>query len=567
MKILSTLIAASLSLAVSAQSPLVVQPAGTTYGWNVPPPDGQTFFNLTVNTTITLRAIETPTLSPVGAVGTLSVYLTNPGITTYVGNTANAANWFLAASGIIEGKGTVGALASLIDSSCQQTPSGGGLVLQPGSYGVALRYAGVAQALQAVTAATNISNTELTVSGGAIQYNGFVSGLSAPPGGFTGWSWWGNIVYALGSVPHACGSLQPYGAGCYPHYGSFYQEFTDTSTPSAAGAASAALSGRSLLLTFTGSSYVVVPGTSTYIAPTAAATALAASDDGEATVSLTNALIYPGGVATQLFVHSNGYVSVGSNNVLPGGPNFVPEIQPMLAAPETAWWSWHDYNPTEAGSGLIYFEEIGNLVLISWAGVESYPTTAANPSTFQFQFDTSNGNVEIVWQTIDATGGSGFLQGDDHLIGFSPGGASPDPGSINIGTLTGVTLEYPEVFPLTLTATGTPLVNNSVTFTTSNETTNPGIGLLFASAAQIAAPGFDLGIIGAGGCAALMDPAQGVGNLIGNGFGLNMAVTLPLPNNPSLAGARAYFQSVWLDPAANAGGLLTSNAVELAVGL
>jgi hypothetical protein len=312
----------------------------------------------------------------------------------------------------------------------------------------------------------------------------------------------------------------------------------------------------------------MVPGTAAgFVPPSPAAVALPPVDDNEATIALTVPFTYPGGSATQLYVHSNGYISVGSNQTLPGGFNDIPEIPPMLAANNTAWWSWHDYNPTEAGSGQIVYEEIGTLMIVTWNGVESYPTTAVNPSTLQFQFDEASGQVTVIWQTIEAVGGTGFLQGSDHIIGYSPGGASPNTGAFNIATLVSQVLPFPEAFPLTLATTQKPLIGTTVNLDTTRETGN-NLGINFVSVTQIPAPGFPLAVIGAPGCSALLDINAGVGNLISNlGLpGVSMSIAFPIPNNPIFAGLSIYSQSIWLDPLANAFGALVSNALDMKLG-
>lgn len=569
---LSLSVALAFGAALAAQSPLNVYPVAPVgyYGWNTPPPIHSNMFNLTVTNQVTLQAINTPLLSPIGQQGTFEVWLTNPGITTYVGNELNAANWTLVSSGRIVGKGTTGSLVTLADLSCQQTPAGGGLVLNPGSYGVLLRYVGVTPLLVAVGTPQTIGNADLSVSGGSIQYNPWIAPAAPATGaGFSAWAWRGQIFYAPGAVPHACAVTSTYGTGCYTVNGSAYQEWTDNATPSAAAAASAALTGRSLKFLPSGSGYLMLPGNATgYIAPTPAATVVTLADDTENTVTLGAPFNYPGGSTSTLFVHANGYVSVGSNNTLPGGFNDIPEIPQMLNAPETAWWSWHDYNPAEAGSGQVKFEQIGSVACITWDGVESYPTTAVNPSTLQFQFDLASGEVTIVWVTIEAQGGTGFLQGSDHIIGFSPGGASPTTGQFNITTLTTQVLTVPERFPLGLGTTSKPLLGTTVSLDTTSPP-NIGLGVNFLSTVQIPAPGLDLAILGAPGCAALADVGAGLGNAISNlGLpGVTLQSSLALPNNPALAGVRIYSQSAWLDAAANALGVVTSNAVELVLGI
>jgi hypothetical protein len=569
MRIASTLVAVSLTAAVSAQLRLdafPVAPVGY-YGWTAAATSHQFYFDLTVANTVTLQALETLIASPVGQQGELQMWVTNPGITTHVGNELTAANWTQVSSGVVTGNGTAGSLATLTRVSCQEALAGGGHVLLPGTYGIAIRCVNVTPLFPATAVSQTYSNADLTISGGTVQYTGFVSALPAPPtaAGFNFWGFRGSILYAVGSQPHACAEANPYGEGCYKVSGSFYREFTD---PVAASSAAAALNNRSIQLVPSGGGYLLLPSTATYIAPTPAATALPTNDDGESPVTLTTAFPYPGGSAPQLFVHTNGYVSVASQTTLPGGFNFVPDPTTMLNAPSTAWWSWHDYNTAEAGSGTIKFEEVGPLVLITWDGVESYPTTAVNPSTWQFQFDTSTGVVSYVWQTIDPVGGSGFLEGDDHLVGFSPGGNSPNAGPTDITTLVSQVLTIPEQFPLTLTAPMRPLLGSTVSLDTSNEV-GFNVGLNFVALTQIPAPGFDLGIIGAAGCPALIDVATGIGNVISNlGLpGTTMSVSFAVPNSPAFNGLDIYSQSVWLAPGVNPFGAITSNGVTLTLGI
>jgi hypothetical protein len=565
---LAALTAVGASALLSAQSPLDVFPTGAAYyGWNTPPPIHTNLFDLTVTNQVTLQAISTPLLTPVGVTGNIEVWLTNPGTTTYVGNHLNQAVWSMVATGSITGNGTVGSVVALTATTCQQAVGGGGLVLNPGSYGVILRYTnGVTPLLAALPTVQTIGNADLSVSGGAVQYTPWTA-LNAPPATFAAWGWRGSIIYQPGTFPHACAENSRYGAGCYTVGGSAYQEWTDNAVPSAAAAASAALTGRSISFIPSGSGYLMLPGTAAWIAPTGAATALPAIDDNENQINLLLPFNYPGGSTQTLFVHSNGYVSVASNQTLPGGFNDIPEIAPMLNAPATAWWSWHDYNPTEAGSGQIVYEEVGTTMVITWNGVESYPTTAVNPSTFQFQFDEITGQVNILWQTIEAVGGTGFLQGSDHIIGFSPGGESPDTGPFDVTTLTTVTLNYPEAFPLALAAASKPLIGTTVSLDTSRET-GQSLGINFVSLVQIPTPGFNLNVIGAPDCFAHLDINAGVGNVISNlGLpGTSMSVQFPLPNNPVFAGLSIYSQSIWLDPAVNAFGALTSNGVKMLLG-
>lgn len=569
---LASFAALACGAALSAQSPLNVYPVAPVgyYGWNAPPAIHSTMFNLTVASQVTLQALDTPLLSPVGQQGTLEIWLTNPGITTYVGSETVSSNWTQQASGRIVGKGTTGSLVTLSALTCQQTAGGAGLVLNPGSYGVLLRYVGVAPLLTAFVGPQTFTNAELTVTGGAIQYTPWTApqATTGLPNGYNTWGWRGSIIYAPGNVPHACAESAAYGAGCYTVNGSAYQEWSDNAPGGAAAAASLALTGKSLKFLPTGPGYLMLPGTAAgYVPPSPTATVLTLGDDAETSITLSGNLPYPGGATNTLFVHSNGYISTATNNTLPGGPNWVPEISTMLSATETAWWSWHDYNPTEAASGQVKFEEVGGVAYVTWDGVESYPTTAANPSTLQFQFNIASGEVNIVWVTIESFGQTGFLQGSDHLIGFSPGGASPAAGLFDINTLASQLLSYPEQFPLKLQTSSKPIIGTTITLDTSLET-GASVGINFVTAGQIPAPGLDLGLIGAPGCSALVDINTGTGNVISNlGLpGISMSVAFPLPNNPLFAGLSVYSQSVWLDPSVNAFGMIVSNGIEFTLG-
>ncbi len=547
------LAAVSLFGVVAAQSPLNTIPTPVPANWFlwtgcVEP---MVFFNLTINTTVTVQGLDVSIDNLAGFEGNVDLFVTNPGITTHVGNETNAAAWTL------RGTGPVTAAGQVTPVRVGLMP---GIVLQPGSYGIGVRYRGVrAEFLQGTGANQTFSNAQMTLTAGRVQALAFTSAAATP------FVWLGRIHYALGSVAHAAAANTTFGNGCNAVHGSFYQRFPCSTT------AATALTGRAISLIPSGSAYLVAPGTGvTFVAPTAAAASLPANDDGESMVALTNPMPIPGGSTQQLFVHTNGYVSVASN-MLPAPNNFTPFVPGLLAAPVTAWWSWHDYNAAEAGSGTIKFEEVGSLVLITWQDVESWPavqgtTLVVNRSTWQFQFDTATGIVNYVWQTITPQGTS--VDGDEHVVGYSPGGPSPDNGPIDITTLTAVSLSQPEVLPLRLAATGLPTLGNPVNYVTSNEN-GQNVGLFFFCTTAIPAPGFDLTGLGMPGCAAHVDIATGVGNLISNlGLpGTSMTVTLPIPASPaSLIGAEFVGQSVWLDPSANAFGATLSNGVRTRLG-
>jgi hypothetical protein len=537
-----------LASAVLAQSPLNTIPTPTPTQWFlwtgcVTP---TVFFNLTVNTTVTVQGLDVSLDNQPGAEGTVDMFTTTTA-TTHVGNETNINAWTLRGTAAVVAAGQTTPVRASFPN---------GFVLNPGTYGVAVRYTGVrAEFLQGTGANQVVSNAEMTLSAGAVQALNFGSAVAQP------YVWLGRIHYLAGAAASAGAANTSYGQGCNAVTGSFYQRFTCSNL------ASTALNGRSLSLILNGGGYILVPGTAAYVPPTAAAVSLPVNDDGESPIALTNVFPYPGGSTQQLFVHTNGFVSVGSNTAMTPN-NFTPFVPGLLNAPQTAWFSWHDYNTAETGSGTIKFEEVGTFVYVTWDNVESWPalqgtTPVVNRSTLQFQFDTATGTVNYVWQTITPQGTS--VDGDEHVIGFSPGGQSPDVGPINIASLTSAVLSTPEVLPLKLTAVNQPLIGNSVDYVTSNET-GLNLGLFFLCTSQL--PAVPLAILGMPGCFAHVDINSGVGNLISNlGLpGTSMTVTLPIPANPALLALEVFGESIWLDAAANAFGAIASNGIKTRIG-
>jgi hypothetical protein len=544
----------ALAALASAQSTsLPVTSAGLQYIW-VPPPTNVTFFfDMTVNTAVTFQGVGFSTLSPVGTQGVAQMWVTNTGITTYVGNEANPGAWTLGTSG----PSTVPAVGTTAPGACFTT----GLTLQPGTYGIAITLTNN-NALFANNnnAPQTFSNAELTVNLGSTSYNGFTGGALA------NYVFIGTLYYAIGTAPHTCATKTSYGTGCNARTGSFYQRWTTSA------AAAGALNGRTLTLLNAGASYVVTQGTAAYIAPTAAATALTTNNNGESPITLPSPFNFPGGSTTQLFVATDGHISAASNlSSLTGTQSYSPYPPAFLDAANAIWAvAWHNFNTTETGSGLIKWEQIGNLVIVTWDGVENWPnmigtTQIVNPSRFQAQFDLATGDVHYVYVTMDAQGGSQYY--DHTLVGFSPGGPSPDVGPIDVTTVASLALSPFELQPLKLTASAPPQIGTNVDLVTTNEAP-ASLGINFVSVVALPAPGINLAVIGAPDCYALIDVNAAVGNLISNiGGGLPpMTITLPIPASTTLLGFSLASQSVFLDPTANAFGMTVSNGVALTIG-
>jgi hypothetical protein len=177
-----------------------------------------------------------------------------------------------------------------------------------------------------------------------------------------------------------------------------------------------------------------------------------------------------------------------------------------------------------------------------------------------------NGDCEMRWGLMyQGCGGN-----CPTIVGFTPGGTSLDPGSIDLSAALPTSTASVDQPALLLTAGSNPVLGTTVNLTTSNAT-GLNIGVCFVGLSDLppfSPVGLDLAVIGAPGCMANIDINVAVGNVISN-LGVpfpGMNVPFPIPTALSIIGLSFYSQSVWLDPLQNAFGALTSNAVELKVG-
>ncbi|MFY9343052.1 MAG: discoidin domain-containing protein [Planctomycetota bacterium] len=343
------------------------------------------------------------------------------------------------------------------------------------------------------------------------------------------------------------GSNTVLGQGCIRSLASFYELF--------ATAAAFDLANSSLTMIPSVTGYIVLSGTSSYLPPSAGATALALTDNSQLAVTLSAPFAYPGGSTTSLMVCSNGFVSVATGN----GTGTTPSATTMLAASQTGWWAWHNYNPAAVGSGQVKFEQVGAIAFVTWDGVyDSGGTSPANANTLQFQFDTGSGAVHLVFQ-----GMSGL--GNGHLVGYSPGGASVNPGNTDLSAaLPGtIVLGGSDILPLTLAGGTRPVIGNPWTL---NVTNVPATGTLGVEIFGVADPNIpDLGFLGAPGC-----PSRASLDVLNVWLvaGASHSYTWVLPNVPAIVGVHVYTQAAVLQPGVNQllGGVITANGIDGAVG-
>lgn len=364
------------------------------------------------------------------------------------------------------------------------------------------------------------------------------------------------------SVATTCAAAfhQAYGSGCYDvPTESFYQYFAT------AAAAAAALNGQSMRLTPTANGYSVTWGGGTYVPPSGGAVALAANDDDEAAVAPSIPFPFPGGSAATLRVHTNGYVSLASGNDSvfdnatwnpPTNSDYSPSSG-FRNAPATAFWCWHDY-VSSSGLGRIKRHEavVGpdTVLYLTWDGVESYPAATPNPSTFQFQFNLTTGVVTYVWQSLTAIGTAGSsVYPESHLIGYSPGGASVDPVSIDLATALPLTTS-PDQRALALSAAPAPVftIGGSsvpITWTTTGipDAAPPlglGLAIVLFSTGSVPA-GIDLGFLGMGGCKIYIPTLDVIFPLNGVAGTDTLVLAVPQPLSP---GTSFHAQTIALFP-------------------
>jgi hypothetical protein len=316
------------------------------------------------------------------------------------------------------------------------------------------------------------------------------------------------------------------------------------------------LSNTPITLLHTGSGYLAMPGTTTYVAPSATAQVIAAGDDVEAMVTLSQPMpVGASGTTTSLAVCSNGFISSATGN----GTTWTPTPATFLNGPQ-AWWSlcWHDFTPTLVGSGQIKFEQIGTIAYVTWDGVWDFGgTTAANANTMQAQFDVTTGTVHFVYGAMSALG-------NGRLVGFSSAGPSADPGSMDISAALPATYSAATfaVTPLALSASTRPITGTSWNLTTSNI---PATGVIGIEVFGLSDPGInDLFFLGMPGCG--LRSSLDVLNaypVTGPTHGYSLAI----PANPALIGIDVFTTSAVAQlPAVNAFGFITSNGIKGGLG-
>jgi len=272
-------------------------------------------------------------------------------------------------------------------------------------------------------------------------------------------------------------------------------------------------------------------------------------------------------------VGSNGWIAFG-----PGNSNFAfPFPATMLANPSMAFYAWKDLDPSAPGGGRVWYSEtadpssgVVNSAEITFEGVYAYGTT--DPNTVQFSYFTQLD----VWPhpiVLHVSFGTISSSGTPLLVGYSPGGASLDPGSVDFTPVVPFWTDLVDAEPLALTPIGRPILQS------------PGVPFQVTTSDIPASALVHLGIIGLINPAAPLDVLLGMPecNLYADLMILTGTAYAPFPTGsvtwnalgslaPSsthTAGLVFYAQSLILGTDLNTAlglGALTSNGVRCELG-
>ncbi len=475
-------------------------------------------FDLTANNGISITALDLNISSGAGATGTVDVYMTAPG-GTYLGNELTATPWMQVSSSAT----FTASAANSPTHATLNTP----IVVAPGTYGVAILYNGVSMSYTNGNGSNQtVSNADLSMQFGCSTTAGFGGTINTPR------VWNGTVYYFVGAN---YASATPFGTGCGGGFpSSFYEVFGGTNAFD--------LSNSGFTMLAAGSNYVVTPGATPIVTPTGAPLTIA--DDQTLPIALPWQMPYQNGVTANIWVCSNGFVSLESTaatdltesvSLLTSG---LPRVCPM----------WDDLNPGTTGGGTVNAEQDPTnpaLFHVTWTGVPEYPAVGAN--TFQVTFAQS-GQIEVQY---------GSCSVGDCMVGYSRGGGALDPGATDISAITAVPIgdDRPN---LMLASVARPVLGQTATIETRNIPTGSLGGVVAYGLAQVTPP-VDLSFLGMTRCSLLVGFDAQLGLPIS---GSTAPQSLPLPSTPGLAGAHLYLQSFVVAPGVNSFGIAATNGLD-----
>lgn len=353
-------------------------------------------------------------------------------------------------------------------------------------------------------------------------------------------------AYTLIGAPVNCASASSYGTGCATVYDSVYEFF--------ASAASNDLAGSAITWFYSGGSYTMISPIPASLVPVGPGATNVAPGllDGQQSFTLSSPMPGPGGSVTTINVTTKGQIELtGPTTFI----DFSPSAVDFSLWPNAVFCAWSDWNQVSPGSGLIWYEEVGGTVFVTWDGVHSFGS--ALPNTFQFQIDKASGSITLVFGLMDASNPNAVL------VGFTGAGGQLDPGSVDLSLIGSAIVSEVEVEPMSMDAFGVPSLGNATFgFNAAAVPQFLPIGVVFFGD-FVVNPGIDLGVIGMAGCNAYTN--ANIGSFSFPALGGTGFAPLPIPNFPAFVGATLSAQAVGLSPLTTLG-LVASNGVQFTVG-
>jgi hypothetical protein len=492
-----------------------------------------------------------PVPNQVGNTAVVNVY-TCP--TTRTGNeaispTAPGSPWTLL------GSGQLTVVAQPAESPIVFTPP---LVLPAGTYGMAIEYMAPTTGInpgplhclgKSPNPNTPVSDQFITWSNDGIQAVSFVGTSQDSP----------NLRVTYTADAQSAHWV-PVGEGCYFRPFAWYESFPASATPPD-------LANTALNWIYVGTNYVVVPSASTFVPSTSPSLTLnpppvsssANWDDAlSAPITLPFTFNYPGGSTNDITISSNGsiYLGVVTDASYETCGASYGGIAPFRDQPGRICGYFHDLD-LSAGGTLHYDVGPGNsYVRVTFANVPEWPVPAAL-NTIQITIDSAS-NVDIVYGALANTG---VANGNNAIVGFTPGNGSRLPPAIDISASLPYTSGDGQT-PPEMVLDARPVIGTTFNLVTKN--------LLPATPLQITALGdtltpfpIDLSFLGMPGCS-LHHNALVL--LTTTGAGPDLIQPFAVPNNPTLLNAALAAQAFPLAIGLNPFNLIASNAVCFRVG-
>ncbi|MEQ1634523.1 MAG: hypothetical protein ABL997_19230, partial [Planctomycetota bacterium] len=300
--------------------------------------------------------------------------------------------------------------------------------------------------------------------------------------------------------------------------------------------------------------YFVTPGVSpTFF--TGFTNNLSLIDDSTSNVTLPFAFPHAGGTVSNVWVSSNGFLTLGGTD--PGSGCCTGDVTAFLAGSPRIAGFWEDLNPAAGGAVYADLDASTGEFCITWNAVNEFGQ--ANTETFQIALSPT-GQFTIRWVTLAVSGGN-------WISGYTSGGGASNPGVSDLSTLNGVNLGCRNV-PLSLDfALGTrPTIGQSFGMTANGIQSLPnGIFCILLISTEIPG-GVPLDGLGLTGCTAYVNLPE-----IVSFFNLTIGApstvfSTAIPNDNAFLGLSLMTQAISDDLTANAFGYRVSNGVRWNIG-